>query len=312
MNRKAILKFIIATIIFYLVLAFNVFHIGEKLTPEKTGTIKDYLKEDVKIENIDIEEEYFSTITTNDTSWHFVAESSYERLYQNLCNRANICDKIILNGITSTYDKYAYTRATIALIDFVDNNWSTSTTLKNTIKKIDINKTTWTRRWYATRDSIIMNLWSVKTKKEFAELLTHEMGHIIDLGYIQWTSIKKENTFTEFGKSVFAINDPSIGYYKYSRQNEKIRKTDAKKKDFCSGYGMTDPFEDFAECFNLYLNHNIFFREIAKTNSTLTRKYNFIATIVAGKYMASNNEELKIIKNNTTRRPRDTTKLTNN
>ena len=68
MNRKTILKFIVATIIFYLVLAFNVFHIGEKLTPEKTETIKNYLKEDVKIENIDIEEEYFSTITTNDTS----------------------------------------------------------------------------------------------------------------------------------------------------------------------------------------------------------------------------------------------------
>jgi hypothetical protein len=74
---------------------------------------------------------------------------------------------------------------------------------------------------------------------------------------------------------------------------------------------MTDPFEDFAECFNLYLNHNILFREMAKTNSTLTRKYNFIAIIIDGKYMASNDTEIEKIENNTTRRPRDTTKISN-
>jgi hypothetical protein len=74
---------------------------------------------------------------------------------------------------------------------------------------------------------------------------------------------------------------------------------------------MTDPFEDFAECFNLYVNHNIFFREIAKENSILKNKYNFIATIVDGKYMASNDAEIEKLQDNITRRPRDTTKLSN-
>lgn len=72
---------------------------------------------------------------------------------------------------------------------------------------------------------------------------------------------------------------------------------------------MTDPFEDFSECFNLYINHNIFFREITKKNTILTNKYNFIAKIVDGKYMASNDEETKHIKENPIRRPRDTTKI---
>jgi hypothetical protein len=40
---------------------------------------------------------------------------------------------------------------------------------------------------------------------------------------------------------------------------------------------MYDPFEDFAECFNTYLNHNSFFKQIAKKNSSLEKKYNFIA-----------------------------------
>jgi len=110
---------------------------------------------------------------------------------------------------------------------------------------------------------------------------------------------------------VFAINDPSIAFYKVSRESESIRKAEAKRKDFCSGYGMTNPFEDFSECFNLYINHNIFFREIAKKNGVLTNKYNFIAALVDGKYIASNNEELKKLQPNADRRPRDTTKISN-
>jgi len=137
------------------------------------------------------------------------------------------------------------------------------------------------------------------------------MGHIIDLWYIQWTNIKKDNNFTEFGKIVFAINDPSIRFYTVSWESEKIRKAEAKKKDFCSGYGMTNPFEDFAECFNLYIHHNILFKEITKNNNQLTQKYNFIASILSGKYIGSNSQEIELLKKNTDRRPRDTTKITN-
>ncbi len=74
---------------------------------------------------------------------------------------------------------------------------------------------------------------------------------------------------------------------------------------------MSDPFEDLAECFNLYINHNIFFKEIAKKDNILKKKYNFIASIFDGKYMSSNNKELSLLTKNTTRRPRDTTKLSN-
>jgi hypothetical protein len=180
------------------------------------------------------------------------------------------------------------------------------------IDTIEISKENGKRRGYATRDSIIFNIWSVKSRKEFMELSTHEMGHITDLGYIQWTSTKKDRNFTEFGKAVFASNDPSIAFYKISRNKETIRKAEAKKKDFCSGYGMSDPFEDFSECFNLYTNHNSFFRQMAKSNTVVKSKYNFIAGIFSGKYISSNSQELALIKTNTSRRPRDTTKLSAN
>lgn len=110
---------------------------------------------------------------------------------------------------------------------------------------------------------------------------------------------------------VFSVNDPSLSFYKLSRSNETIRKAEAKKKDFCSGYGMSDPFEDLAECFNLYINHNSLFRQIAKTNSALKSKYNFIANIFDGHYISSNSKDLALVKTNISRRPWDTTKLSN-
>jgi hypothetical protein len=51
---------------------------------------------------------------------------------------------------------------------------------------------------------------------------------------------------------------------------------------------MSDPFEDFAECFNLYLNHNSFFKQIAKADKAMKQKYNYIAGLFAGNYINAN------------------------
>jgi hypothetical protein len=42
---------------------------------------------------------------------------------------------------------------------------------------------------------------------------------------------------------------------------------------------MTDPFEDFAECHNLYLNHHDYFRKLAMNNSTVKSKYNYFSNL---------------------------------
>jgi len=47
----------------------------------------------------------------------------------------------------------------------------------------------------------------------------------MDLGALQGKSKIKSNLYTEFGKKNFAIDDPSLEYYKYSRQSETIRKS---------------------------------------------------------------------------------------
>jgi hypothetical protein len=54
--------------------------------------------------------------------------------------------------------------------------------------------------------------------------------------------------------------------------------------DFVTGYAKTDPFEDFAETYNFYLLHGAQFKEMAKTNKQILRKYLYMKYyIFAGK-----------------------------
>ena len=74
---------------------------------------------------------------------------------------------------------------------------------------------------------------------------------------------------------------------------------------------MYDPFEDFSECFNLFLNHNGFFKTAAQKNSILKSKYNFIAAIFDGNYIKDNKSDKLLLSQNTSWRPRDTTRINN-
>ncbi len=304
MKIKQIIKFIIFVAIFYAILAFNIFHIGEKLTSQT----KDYLDINIPKTDQNLEDIYSDTgILPHTQTWHFAADT--EMNMDSLCASIGICDKIHFQGNFSDAEKYWYIKTINKIVQFIVDNGIENKNIKEVINNIEISKENGNRRGYATHNSIIFNIWSVQTKKEFIDLSAHEMGHITDLWYIEWTSPKKDKNFTEFGKAVFAIDDLSIWYYKITRDKETIRKAEVKKKDFCSGYGMTDPFEDFAECFNLYVNHNSFFRQIARTNILLKKKYNIIASVFNGQYIGSNNQELNLVKTNADRRPRDTTKI---
>lgn len=299
-----LLKFVIITILWYLLLQFNIFHIGDLLVPSS----KDYVEITTPQNNTENEtDNREETISSIEQTGHFAANNGTK--LENLCNRIEICDKIDFKGNFNDTEKYNYTKTINTIVQFIDENSQENKKIKEVISTIEISKESGNRRWFAKRDSIVFNVGLVKSAKEFGELSCHEMWHITDLWYIQWSSSKKDRNFTEFGKIVFAINDPSLVFYRLSRDKETIRKAEAKKKDFCSGYGMSDPFEDFAECFNMYINHNTLFKEIAKTNSILKKKYNIIAAIFDGQYINANNQDLSLIKTNITRRPRDTTKL---
>lgn len=123
-------------------------------------------------------------------------------------------------------------------------------------------------------------------EKEIVSVFVHELGHIVDLGYLDGSSATASN-FAD-GKYVIPADDLSVQFYKLSWQDEKTQRRYAKRLDFVSGYAMSDAFEDFAESFNFYVLHGEDFRQLAQESNVLRMKYDFIKKhIFAGKEFES-------------------------
>jgi len=233
----------------------------------------DYLESETKSEE--------ELIDAEETESHWANSAFY-----NLCSKyKNICNKI--SWVWDFTDEYKATKfAYIAyLLKNLDMNVTRGKDPSEALLAMLVNEKKWARRGSANWTTITINLWWMEYDNEFFQVISHEMGHIVDLGWLQWVSSKMHPNFTEFNKEVFAVDDPSLEYYKYSRTSETVRKSWMTKEDFCSWYGMSDPFEDFAECHNLYLNHHDYFREIARNNSTVKNKYNFMSNLYGWKYI---------------------------
>ena len=228
--------------------------------------------------------------------------------FSKLCSKyKSICNKISWAWTFTEDDKtmkFAYVTFLLKILDADITRWENPS---DALWAMLINKQAWARRGSANRNTITINLWWMSYDNEFFQVISHEMWHIVDLGWLQWTSRKKSQIFTEFNKAVFAIDDPSLEYYRYSRASETVRKSWMTKEDFCSGYGMSDPFEDFAECHNLYLNHHDYFRKIAKNNSTVKDKYNFLSNLYGWDYI--NDSEAMYENWSNSYRVWDTTKI---
>ena len=70
---------------------------------------------------------------------------------------------------------------------------------------------------------------------------------------------------------------------------------------------MSNPFEDFSECYNLYMNHQNIFRFLARTNDILKNKYNYLANLYGGSYLS--NSILTLARVDSDWRAWDTTRI---
>lgn len=279
-----IIKFLIATII---ILLWFLWKTGNIWETSEDLFFADYLSS----ENGNIEE-----------NTHQSAENIVD-----LCqNNSDFCNKIT---IENWEDVLEIKNEIYQTSHFIQDSQIIGDKITDTLQEILVKSDDSQRRWYATRNKVVFNIALIEDIEEFRNLSTHELGHVFDLWVIQWRSRQKSQVFTEFNRVVFSIDDPSILYYKISRESEKIRKKTANKKDFCSGYWMTNPFEDFAECFNLFINNQNFFKTIARQNKNLELKYRFIATLLQWQYLSKNTHKVGLLKNDINRRPRDTTKF---
>lgn len=213
----------------------------------------------------------------DDTILYDTLYQSYQNIHQSAEQpKDDNFNMLITTTLQDPLQQKAFTDITITTLKKINSalHMDTILPLDKVLSHITIKDTPEKKRWYSNHNSIVLNINNL-SPHEFIEVLTHEIGHSIDLGAIIGQSASYNEQFTEFNKKIFRSDDLSLLYYAFSRDSESRRKSD-NNKDFCTNYGMTNPFEDFAECFNLYINHNNYFMIIKKDNTTLQKKYAFI------------------------------------
>ena len=245
--------------------------------------------------------------TYSDLDWE---NHEFELKYQTLClSNFSLCLKVNFVWDISSKDKFMYFASTMYVLDTISKNMQIWWDINTQLKKVTIDSAYGSTRWTADRNSVSIKLWAVKSYVEYLWLISHELWHVVDLWVIQGYSSDKDSNYTEFGQQVFAVDDPSIIYYSLCWDSETVRKSTVTKEDFCSWYGMSDPFEDFAECHNMYLNHNDIFKSWAKKNEIMKQKYNYFANLYGWKFMFKSSSDLSKFNADNSWRPWDTTKM---
>lgn len=258
-------------------------HISKEI--QKTQTIKE------KTEPVISEKEKYEFLLNilkqalSKFHWSSIQKDSFDKL----CTYyKNYCDIIDISSIDFSYqERTYYAWITVYLLNFIDNIFDN---VEENIYYIKIQKNKNWRRWYAWHHSIIINIKDGMDYNNFLEVLTHELWHVIDLWFIEWKSHKKSSIFKEFGRENFAEDDDSINFYNLSFLSEKVKKPWIYAKDFVSWYALTNIFEDFAESFNMYVNHNYVFRKMAKESNILQQKYDIIDNMLGGKYLKTDKD----------------------
>lgn len=134
------------------------------------------------------------------------------------------------------------------------------------------------RRGLGGGSTVILRCQNVEDE-ELVGVLVHEIGHIMDTGVMGGNRVSGVSEFKDGSKYV-RRNDPSLDFYRINWKNEDTMRAGADSLDFVSGYAMTDPFEDFAESYAYYILHGTEFRRLARVNSSIKQKYDYLKTTV--------------------------------
>ena len=222
-------------------------------------------------------------------------------IYPTECSKTSWSDDIPLDT------RYLYQWLMIALLQKIDTSLQATPSLAEMLEHIAFYIDDKDKRWGAGHTRIRINIANIESKQEYREVLTHELGHIIDLAVLQGDARRKNDIFTEFGRVIRSEDDPSLPFYRLSWLNETTRKANASYLDFVSGYALKNIYEDFAETKNLWFNHKDLFRALAQTNDILMQKYLFFQQLYDDRYFS---DDTKMLKNRSTKtRVWDTTRI---
>lgn len=227
--------------------------------------------------------------------------------YQELCATfQTICSRIQRQYTPQATEAYRHLLLMIGIVSHFDT-FPGRTPFSSTLQEVIIHQDPDAWRWSAGHRHIRLNAARLDVAREFWEVATHELWHVLDLWHIVGNAPIRHTQFTEFGRSVFAINDPSLRFYALSRENEYVRKSGSRSLDFVSWYAMKNPFEDVAETINMYINHYEYFVRMKQTSPVLAQKFAIIEERTNQQHYATTSSLTAELSS--TARQRDTTSL---
>ncbi|PCI24231.1 hypothetical protein COB57_05260 [Candidatus Peregrinibacteria bacterium] len=133
-------------------------------------------------------------------------------------------------------------------------------------------------RGLASYRSIYLGVDAIETDQELSRVFLHELGHVVDLGYLTAHTKKEDSGFRD-GKNIIYISDKSLDFYNLCWNNSTDSNNECDELDFVSQYAASDPFEDFAESYLLFLENNKTFLTMTEESNVLKAKYDFLTEI---------------------------------
>lgn len=149
----------------------------------------------------------------------------------------------------------------------------------NTLQSLHIRNQAHVSRGMANGKYLVLHTQSIDTEDELKSVTIHEIGHVVDLGKLQGESTLEHEVFST-PKHTVQRDDKSVKFYALSWKNPETHKSNTERKDFVSGYAMTNIYEDFAESYAFYVLHGDKFRALMQDSFVLRRKYHFMKYFV--------------------------------
>jgi hypothetical protein len=225
------------------------------------------------------------------------------------CLTIRMCDKLQIDTWFSATKVKEYTTIVYETIADLNSAIRKEKTISDVLYSLTLSPQGSNRRWRWGSQTIQLYTKEIKNSNEFRNVLIHELAHSIDLGVVIGSGALIDDRFLLWNKPQFNRNDASLSFYEISWVNSSTRKGDAWYIDFVSGYGMTNPYEDFAESTTLFLLHNATFKAMSAQSPALAKKYTYLYELFGWFSFAKDIKNTKKVLDNTSRRPRDISKI---